>query len=442
MATTSVWAVNDNLKRVLDYAANKEKTESKDDDLSNVLAYAANADKTDNMSFVSGINLDPAHAYEQMVMVKKQFNKTNKVVAFHGYHSFSPGEVDPVTAHNMTRELMDRWLGNDFQVLLCTHLDQGHIHTHFVINSVSWTTGKRFLNKHSDYRRLRELSDEICKEHGLSIIENPGFKKHYAEVNSERQFKVSNRTLIVKDVEYCISISITWNQFVRNLEKLGYQVKYGKYFTILPPGGKKYYRTDNLSKTEDYSMEAIKERIRLRTSFVREVATEQKRYRLKGNFKNTKKITGIRALYFRYLYELGILPKHKPRKYIHPAVKKDLYKLKQITDELTFMNKKKMSSLEEIDAYKSKLNQVLDELTKNNRSLCNKINRCNNSDKKVELINEHDQLLKRINELRKEVRLCDSICKRNESMKNNLDKIHEDKSKEEIQTTKKKWREK
>lgn len=189
-------------------------------------------------------------------------------------------------------------------------------------------------------------------------------------------------------------------------------------------------------------MEAIKERIRLRTSFVREVATEPKRYRLKGSFKNTKKITGIRALYFRYLYELGILPKHKPRKYIHPAVKKDLYKLKQITDELTFMNKKKMSSLEEIDSYKSKLNQVLDELTKNNRSLCNKINRCNDSDKKVELINEHDQLLKRINELRKEVKLCDSICKRNESMKNNLDKIHEDKSKEEIQTIKKKWREK
>ena len=91
MATTSVWSVNDNLKRVLDYAANKEKTESKDDDLSDVLSYAANADKTDNMSFVSGINLDPAHAYEQMMMVKKQFNKTNNVVAFHGYHSFSPG---------------------------------------------------------------------------------------------------------------------------------------------------------------------------------------------------------------------------------------------------------------------------------------------------------------------------------------------------------------
>ena len=187
MATTKIWAVNDNLKRVLDYISNLEKTKNKDlndyqfKGLENVIEYAADDLKTEKQFYVSGVNCSPHNVLQQMISTKKAAQKEDGVLAFHCYQSFSPGEVTAETAHAIGVELAKRMWGNDFEVLVTTHLDKKHFHNHFVVNSVSWTTHKRFLNKHIDYDKFRRLSDELCKEYTLSVIDHPKRGKHYSE---------------------------------------------------------------------------------------------------------------------------------------------------------------------------------------------------------------------------------------------------------------------
>ncbi|MDR7319553.1 hypothetical protein J2X83_005884 [Brevibacillus nitrificans] len=102
MATTAIWDVTDRLKRVIDYAANPEKTaidRAEQQSLQQVLAYARDGDKTEKQLYVSGINCDPLTAYEQMQRAKRQFQKTDGIVAFHAYQAFAPGEATPEMAH-------------------------------------------------------------------------------------------------------------------------------------------------------------------------------------------------------------------------------------------------------------------------------------------------------------------------------------------------------
>lgn len=176
MAVTKIWPVRDTLKRVVDYAANPEKTTS--DDLHQVLEYAGSDGKTHNEKscLVTGINCSASTAYEEMSAIKKHFGKQGGNVAYHCYQSFKPGEVTPELCHQLGLELADRLWGDRYQVLVATHLDREHLHNHFIVNSVSLIDGKKFNDDYQAYRMLREASDQICQEYGLSIVENPDRK--------------------------------------------------------------------------------------------------------------------------------------------------------------------------------------------------------------------------------------------------------------------------
>lgn len=96
------------------------------------------------MYFVTGINCDAQRAYEQMTAVKERFGKKSGNVAYHAYQSFKPGEVTPEQCHAIGLELARELWGSDYQVLVATHLDRNHLHNHFLVNSVSFRTGKKF----------------------------------------------------------------------------------------------------------------------------------------------------------------------------------------------------------------------------------------------------------------------------------------------------------
>ena len=113
----------------------------------------------------------------------------NGVVAYHGYQSFAPGEVNPQTAHEIGLKLAQKLWGNGYQVIVATHLDQeSHIHNHFVVNTVSFKDGKRYHRTEKDYYDMQKESDRLCREYGLSVIENPqrGKSKHYGEWKAEQ----------------------------------------------------------------------------------------------------------------------------------------------------------------------------------------------------------------------------------------------------------------
>lgn len=434
MATTKIWAVNDNLKRVLEYVSNPDKTENKDlndfqfKGLENVIEYTADDLKTEKQFYVSGVNCSPDNVLQQMVSTKKAAQKEEGVLAFHCYQSFSPGEVTAETAHAIGVELAKRMWGDDFEVLVTTHLDKKHFHNHFVVNSVSWTTHKRFLNKHIDYDRFRRLSDELCKEYTLSVIRHPKKAKHYSEWLAEKQRIPTRRMLIKDDVDRAIRNSRTFTQFVRNLKEMDYEVKTNvKHIAVKPPGAPRFFRLHNLSKDEDYSEDGIKERILSNTIFVDgPTHVKKKTFYFHGHFKKQKKLKGIKALYFHYMYRMGIIRNHAPSK-VHFLLKEDLRYMDKITREVTLLGKQQINTLEELEQRENEVNAKLENLVKERRCLYNKVKRCRKLETKTMLQQDIETLSNEIKELRKEVRIYGDIKKRSTVMKDKLEKIHKEK---------------
>lgn len=207
MATTAIWDVTDRLKRVIDYATNPDKTAQDraemDEGLRQVLGYAKADVKTERQLYVSGINCDPLTAYEQMQRTKRQFQKMDGIVAFHGYQAFAPGETTPEMAHTIGVKLAQELWGDRFEVVVSTHLDKEHLHNHFVLNSVSFMDGKRYYDNKASYSLLRRTSDRLCHEHALSVIEQPepGKAKRYGEWKADREGKPTWRGLIRTNVD-------------------------------------------------------------------------------------------------------------------------------------------------------------------------------------------------------------------------------------------------
>lgn len=194
MAVTSIWKVEGRLARVLGYAGNPDKAEGSPDEwelqgVGAAILYAADPGKTERQLYVTGVNCLPATALEEMNATKRQYGKTGGIVAFHGYQAFAPGETDPATAHEVGVALAQELWGGRFEVVVATHLDKAHLHNHFVVNSVSFADGRRFHRDAACYRAMREASDELCREHGLSVVESPGRggARHHAEWRAERE---------------------------------------------------------------------------------------------------------------------------------------------------------------------------------------------------------------------------------------------------------------
>ncbi|MBR1741746.1 MAG: relaxase/mobilization nuclease domain-containing protein [Lachnospiraceae bacterium] len=292
MATTSIWSIKGWLGKLVIYVENPEKTEQPKtadtgpelsgqggdaQSLADVIAYAVDAEKTKQkesasdisdekeelmQQYVSGVNCSPMTAREEMIAVKKRFGKDGGIIAFHGYQSFAPGECTPVMAHEIGVKLAEKLWGERFQVIVATHLDKAHhLHNHFVVNSVSFKDGLRYHRSKKDYQDMRNLSDKLCREYGLSVIEKPEKKaKHYGEWRAEQEGRPTYLGMIKADVDEAIGQARTEKQFFHFLKEKGYAIKIGKDVTLRAEGrerGMKLAR--NLG--EDYTMEMIRKRI-------------------------------------------------------------------------------------------------------------------------------------------------------------------------------------
>ena len=142
MATTGIWKISERLDNVIKYTTDVEKTvngaysNNNYYNLHNVIEYAEADYKTEKQFYVSGLNCSPETALEEMIITKKQFNKTNGILGFHAFQSFKEGEVTPEQAHAIGVKLAEEMWGDRFEVVVSTHLNTNHYHNHFVINSV------------------------------------------------------------------------------------------------------------------------------------------------------------------------------------------------------------------------------------------------------------------------------------------------------------------
>lgn len=158
MATTRIWKVGSNLSRVVDYAKDETKTEnpawSKTDyqTMRDVMDYAMDDAKTEKQCYVTALNCNADYAREQMQMTKRRYDKTDGILAWHGYQSFAEGEVDADTAHKIGVALAKE-LWPDFEVIVATHLNTHCFHNHFVLNSVSFLHGRKFNACKESYKK-------------------------------------------------------------------------------------------------------------------------------------------------------------------------------------------------------------------------------------------------------------------------------------------------
>ena len=227
MAVTGFWPIYKNLKATLDYADNPDKTtlpEYLDSDLYAALRYAENDGKTDRKLFVGGINCSAQNAYAEMTAVQRRFGMKGKVVAYHGIQSFASGEVTPEQAFEIGKETARRMWSEKYQVLVTVHLNTDNLHCHFVVNPCSFRDGAKFKNKIGDHKELRKISDTVCREHGLSVLENSEFyskgkKKEYWAHKAGRK---THRDYLREDVEYCLSFATGPREFESQLHALGY----------------------------------------------------------------------------------------------------------------------------------------------------------------------------------------------------------------------------
>ena len=184
MATTSIWSIKNNLKQSINYIINPEKTINKDYGKNNYnyLESYSNKDydfKNEKAEYVSCINCSEYDPYGDMKFTKEQYRKTDNVLAFHGYQSFKEGEVTADIAHEIGIKFAEEMF-KDYEVIVATHQNTNHIHNHFIINSVSYKTGKKYNNNRANLAKLRQISDSICAEYGLSVLdEEISYKNTY-----------------------------------------------------------------------------------------------------------------------------------------------------------------------------------------------------------------------------------------------------------------------
>lgn len=352
MAVTSIWPIHGRVDKVIDYVRNPEKTtEAGLPELASlhavedVVEYAADEMKTERRSYVSCLNCREDTAAAQFMEAKRLWGKSGGRVCYHGYQSFKADEVTAETAHEIGVRLAEELWGGRFEVVVATHCNTGHYHNHFVINSVSFMDGYKFYNSPADYARMREVSDHLCREYAISVIENPGRQpKDYAEWRAERDGKTTHRGTIRADIDRAIRASTTERDFLRVMGEMGYQIKtHGKdgkplkYPALKPPDARGYFRFHKLG--EGYTLEEIRSRIlrniHKQPPFPELVHHPPRRCRVRG--KPQKKVTGLRALYFRYCYELHIIVKRPASvKRVSFLLREDIAKLDRLDAETRF----------------------------------------------------------------------------------------------------------
>ena len=421
MAYTSVIPVR-RLDRAVKYVMNKEKTTAAS--LQDALDYAANRDKTEQSCFESSYACTLETAFADMRQTKERWHKLGGVQGYHLVQSFAAGEVTPELAHRIAKELADRVLGGRYEYVIGTHLNTGHIHSHIVWNSVSCVDGKKYRSNYKNYvTEIRAVSDELCRKYKLSVIDTENSNhvaKPYAEWLAEKNGQPTWRTAIRQDVDEAIQQSLTWRQFLNALERKGYEVRMGRKYPVLrPPGKERFVRFKTLGKR--YTPEAIQTRILYPRSYRPYVENPPtiKHGHLRSGKKPCRKLTGLRALYYRYLYELGALPR-KPRCPSY-AVRQDAYKLDQRIRQMEFLSKHNIDTLEQLETHRQALQTEIGQLQTKRKQL----------PKNDDVQSQCESVNTALKQLRQEERLCRKIAEHSLEVQQHLTEARRDRAEQQ-----------
>ncbi len=428
MATTKLWHIQGRLKDLVDYVENPEKTVKPGlQDFFNVFSYTQNPDKTADGQFVTAINCQKDIALQQMILTKQRYGKEDGYIAWHGYQSFKPGEVTPEQCHALGVELARQMWGDRFQIIVTTHLDKEHMHNHFCINSVSFKDGGKYNFSKKELKRLRDTSDRLCREHGLSVVEHPRKAPSRQVWLDEQAGKPTRYNIYRADVQEAIDRSITGRGMVQYLRGRGYIVdSTGPNLKIRLPQYPYFTRLDTLNPqwTNQGIERLIYDRDDLVSSRPKPPHKPDIPDWLKEAYQLRKRTTKIYRLYLYHCYQLGILPKGTAYHPVSPQLRTDLRHLDDIDRQTRYLASRNIKTVEELLADRAAKESQLEVLTTQRTKLQNKIRRAS-PEQKILLRKEKAEVTAKITSLRKDIRDSKEIEQRSLEIQDTLDRAFE-----------------
>ena len=424
MAVTSLWHIKGNLKDLIDYVENPDKTVPKGtEDFFNVFSYVQNPAKTEKGEYFSAVNCLKETALQQMILTKKRYGKDDKYIAWHGYQSFQIGEVSPETAHEIGVKVAREMWGDKYQIVVTTHLDKDHIHNHFAFNSVSFLDGKKYNYSNTERQRLRDTSDALCIEYGLSVINNPHKAPSRPVWLDEKAGKPTRYNVYRADVQEAMDYSRSQKYMEEYLRRKGYIIDFtGKHWKIRLPQYEHFTRLDTLN--EKWTPENILRSMGRGATFGSRRAyisyPPQMPQELKDWFKPFHRTSHIYRLYLHYCYLLGYLPKNTDYKPTSPYLKEDLKKLEEISKQVRYMGKYHIETFDDLYADRNKIESEMSRLKEVRKKLENKIRRAK-PEAKITLREEKAGVTAQIAELRTKLKLNKGIEERSVKIQEKTD---------------------
>ena len=426
MATTKIWDVKAHVSKLLAYVANKNKTTMElevesDNEAENLAAEILGLPPEhflhEKKKFVTGINCTPENAHEVMLTLLEG-TSLSEIQCYHGYQSFKPGEVDADTAHAIGVQLANELWGEDFPIIVATHIDKGHVHNHFCL-SASGFSGKRYHDCNATYKLMRDTSDRLCREYGLSVIENPKQQgsKHIAEVHAEKKGIPTMRDQIRADIDAVAKQEFIIKNFYNRMRSLGYTFeRRGKYLRIKPYGYNKFFRLDKLGA--GYTEEDIEARIRnnARARQWTPIPFYQPTLR--------EKPTGLYALYLHYCYLLGAIPKVIPKNpEAYAAIKEDVRRARMYSEQAKFLGKYFLDTKDDLIQHALKVRAQMDVLYKERQKLRNKMRRMKDPDEMQPIREQIFAISDKLKPLRKEHAMCKDIYDRSDDIQKTVERV-------------------
>ncbi len=315
--------------------------------LKNSLAYILKEEKTMNGVLVGGNCGPEAKAIYDTFMDTKQFyQKENGRQGYHFVISFDKFEATESQAYAVVESFCKQYFGDVYEHVFAIHNDQDHMHGHIIFNSVSRSNGLKFHSPKGDWENnIQPLVDKICLKHGLSVLhyeKNNRKGKHYAEDFAEKNNQISWKKIIVRDIDFAIKESNTYDDFFVNMKKLGYELrvgnsqKHGEYFSIKAPGATRARRNYQLGN--GYSLDDIKDKIV--NKIYEPVYQRTKRIQRTNLYRRPRQasyyqITRIRFLYQTQSYRRKSMQNHY---YVnHSVVRKQLLEIQKIRDSCQYI---------------------------------------------------------------------------------------------------------
>ena len=231
------------------------------------ISYIVNGEKTNEQILVSTHKCHQETAHTQFLRTRNDAGTNGTVLARHLIQSFLPGEASPEMAHQIGLELCKKILKDEYEFVISTHIDKGHIHNHIIFNNVNMVTGKCYQSNKRSYHQIRYQSDKLCKENNLSVIDEfyETYRKKY-KTNGKSwyendQFKkgTSWKSKLQFDIDRAIKQSKDWDDFIKRMAALNYEIKYGKHIAFKHKDKERFTRAKTIG--EDYTEERLKERI-------------------------------------------------------------------------------------------------------------------------------------------------------------------------------------